>query len=394
MPSIGRSELVSQLASRVRAELEKVDSNNDGAVSRFERSSLPEDVRGMADATANYYLDGGDLPIKAYTEAYTDYAERAVGRADRNRDGVISTGEQGRLPRGVYKSMVAVLANSEPVAPTETLEGMYRHFDKDGWSDEELNTFIDKALDSGELNTYGRKIWEAVLHPKLPTEVHAGETFYETLAWYTDATAGGHRDGKLTLPELRKALSDQAQKYLSLYGKPGQDIPRRQAHKFIEKLRLLESEITSRASSGQGAYFPYESRDMMEINPNSPWNKANTVDSSAEFQKDVIDASYDKPVLVKYGLPYCMHCLLLENLGSVPAVDDKYDGQIAVRKVWWNPNDPSMADITSVAADEGVTSSPYFILYKDGEPVRSGYAFPDETGDGLESLLQGYVTEP
>ena len=87
MPSVGRSQLISQLAHRVRAELEKADRNNDGEVSRYERSSLPEDVRGMADATANYYLDGGDLPIDAYTNAYTNYADRAVSSADRNRDG-------------------------------------------------------------------------------------------------------------------------------------------------------------------------------------------------------------------------------------------------------------------------------------------------------------------
>ena len=62
-----------------------------------------------------------------------------------------------------------------------------------------------------------------------------------------------------------------------------------------------------------------------------------------------------------------------------------------VHKVWWNPNDPSMAEISNLTINEGVSSSPYFMVYKDGEVVRQGYGFPDEKGQGLEALLNGVV---
>jgi hypothetical protein len=86
-----------------------------------------------------------------------------------------------------------------------------------------------------------------------------------------------------------------------------------------------------------------------------------------------------------------MHCLLLEQLDSVRAVADKYGDDMDVHKVWWNPNDPSMAEISNLTINEGVSSSPYFMVYKDGEVVRQGYGFPDEKGQGLEELLDGVV---
>ena len=46
----------------------------------------------------------------------------------------------------------------------------------------------------------------------------------------------------------------------------------------------------------------------------------NTITSYDDFQRRVTDASWEKPVLIKFGLTYCVHCLLMENLGSVPAV--------------------------------------------------------------------------
>ena len=78
----------------------------------------------------------------------------------------------------------------------------------------------------------------------------------------------------------------------------------------------------------------------------------------------------------------------------MPAVDQRYSGQLHVRKVWWNPRDPAMAELSALAQAQGVKSSPWFIVYRDGQPIRSGYAFPDETGDGMQDLLRGIVTEP
>jgi thioredoxin-like negative regulator of GroEL len=133
---------------------------------------------------------------------------------------------------------------------------------------------------------------------------------------------------------------------------------------------------------------------MTQIDGADAWNAANTIDTRAEFDDRVITASYDRPVLVKYGLTYCAHCLLLEQMGSVPALADRYKDDLDVVKLWWNPSDPQMAEITRVAQEQGVTSSPYFMLYEDGQIVKHGYGFPDETGDGMQDFLEGYVTTP
>ena len=389
---ISTGKLVRDLTTRVADSLETADRNRDGSVSRSERSTLPDDIRPLAEGTANTYLRGGPLPVDAFVRAYENYAERAVGQADSNRDGVLSSREQDKLPKGVYNSIVAMLATEEPVTGG-SLDNLYQELGQGGWNDDELKTFIGEVLDKGEAEHYRADIYKAVMNPSLPAESHDGERFFEAVAWYTDATVGGRKDGRLELPELQKSIQQQTQRYLQAYGDPQAGNTRLQAWKNIQKLRLLEGEIKDRSARGEGAYYPYDHMEMTSIHNHEGWNRLNTVDSRAEFQRDVLEASYDKPVLVKYGLPYCMHCLLLEKMGAVPAVDEKYDGEIGVKKLWWNPNDPSMAEITKVAQEEGVTSSPFFILYKDGEAVRSGYAFPDEKGEGLEDLLQGYVTQ-
>ena len=159
---------------------------------------------------------------------------------------------------------------------------------------------------------------------------------------------------------------------LGLSGQPGQDVQRMQAWKFIQKLRILENEINVRAEQGEGAYYPYSPRAMMTIDTNSDFNVTNTISDRADFEARVKEASYDKPVLVKFGLTYCAHCLLLEQLGSVPAVAERYADEMDVYKLWWNPHDAEYNQLNTIAGEEGITSSPMFILYKDGEVVGRG----------------------
>ena len=104
-----------------------------------------------------------------------------------------------------------------------------------------------------------------------------------------------------------------------------------------------------------------------------------------------VRASFRRPVLVKFGLTYCIHCLLLENMGSVPAVAGKYADEIDVVKLWWNPHDPEMSQVNQIAGEEGVSSSPWFILYIDGAQVKSGYAFPDQNGSGMEDFIGPFL---
>jgi len=387
MPSQTNHKLVNTLTHRIHSNLVAVDTNGDGKVSRTERRGLPSDIRPIADATANRYLAGGRLPIDAFVRAYGSYASRAVVRADRNGDGKLSEAEQQRLPGAVYQSVVALRTASSSPASTGNLDSLYQQYKNAGWTDESLMDFIQQAHSQGQLRAYSSKIRQAVFNPRLPQNAHTGGRFFEALAWYTDKTVAHSGDGALTLNELRYAMNQKAKEYFSLVGSPNGADQRRQTWKNIQKLALLEKEIISNGDSS----YAYDPAKMMQVNHNNAWNAAHTIESAAEFDAKVREASFDKPVLVKFGLTYCMHCLLLEQLDSVRAVADKYGDDLEVYKVWWNPNDPAMAEISNVATGEGVSSSPYFMVYKDGQIVREGYAFPDEQGQGLESLLHGIV---
>ncbi len=386
MPNYSTQNLINSLTNRIHSNLSAVDSNGDGHVDSTERSSLPADIRPMADSTADYYLSGGPMSIAAYSQAYSSYVANTVSSADTNGDGQLSATEQQQLPGSIYNSVVA-LQTAANTAPSGNLDTLYQQYSNAGWTDEAIMDFIGQAQAQGELNAYSGKIWQAVLNPNLPQDAHTGARFFEALAWYTDKTVAHSGDGALTLNELRQARNEKAQEYFSLVGAADGAEQRQLVWKNIQKLSLLEREIQSQGAS----YYPYDSAKMMQVNHNNAWNAAHTIDSAAEFDAKVRQASYDKPVLVKYGLTYCMHCLLLEQLDSVHAVADKYGDGLDVHKVWWNPNDPAMAEISAVATGEGVSSSPYFMVYKDGQVVREGYAFPDENGNGVEHLLQGII---
>lgn len=387
MPSQANSKLVNALTHRTHGGLVAADTDGDGKVSPSEREGLPRDIRLGADATARNSFSGGSLPIDAYVEAYASYVSRAVALVDSNGDGKLSEGEQQNLPGTVYPSVVALRSASHNSAPTGNLDRLYQQYENAGWTDERLSDFIQQAQSQDQLNAYRSKINQAVLSPKLGENAHTGDRFFEAVAWYTDKTVAGSGDGALTLNELRFAKNQKAKEYLSMVGSPERADQRLQTWKNIEKLALLEQEILSRGETS----YAYDPAKMMQVNYNNEWNASHTIKSAAEFDSKVRAASFEKPVLVKYGLTYCMHCLLLEQLDSVRAVADKYGDDLDVYKVWWNPNDPAMAEISDLTVGEGVNSSPYFMVYKDGEVVRKGYAFPDEQGQGLEDLLDGVV---
>ena len=50
-------------------------------------------------------------------------------------------------------------------------------------------------------------------------------------------------------------------------------------------------------------------------------------------------------------------------------------------------SEAELAELNQIANEEGVTSSPIFILYKDGKQIKKGYAFPDEHGEGIEDFI-------
>jgi thiol-disulfide isomerase/thioredoxin len=387
MPSQPTNKLTSALIQRIQTGLVAADTDGDGKVSPSEREGLPTDIRPVADATAHKHFSGGSLPIDTYVEAYTSYVSKAVALVDTNRDGKLSEAEQQNLPGAVYSSVVALRSAINSGSLTGNLDSLYQQYDSAGWTDERLSDFIQQAQSKDQLKAYRGKIKQALLSPKLGENAHTGDRFFEAVAWYTDKTIAGSSDGALTLNELRFAMDQKAKEYLSLAALPERADQRRQTFKNIEKLALLEKQIIGNGDSS----YSYDPAKMMQVNSNNAWNASHTIDSAAEFDSKVREASFEKPVLVKYGLTYCMHCLLLEQLDSVHAVADKYGDDLDVYKVWWNPNDPAMAEISDLTVAEGVNSSPYFMVYKDGEVVRKGYGFPDEKGQGLEELLDGIV---
>jgi thiol-disulfide isomerase/thioredoxin len=254
----------------------------------------------------------------------------------------------------------------------------------EGFKDEEVFSLYQDYMADGQLsNQEANELIYAAQTPYAPLKSHAGAKFLEALAWYNDMTLG-NKNGKFSLEELNKAFEQQLRKYLTIMLQNMPATERIAAWKMLQKLEILKQEILASGKS----YFPYRAKTLSQVDFNSDWNSKNTILSRADFNKRVLDASWEKPVLVKFGLTYCVHCLLMENLASVPAVAKKYADELTVFKLWWNPNDQrNFYELNQVAGEQGITSSPMFNLYVNGKLVKSGYAFPDEEGNGLEEFL-------
>ena len=89
---------------------------------------------------------------------------------------------------------------------------------------------------------------------------------------------------------------------------------------MVQKLKILEKTIKQSGKS----YYTYRAKKLGQVSYDNEWNRKNTIKSTRDFERRVIEGSWTRPVLVKFGLTYCVHCLLMENLGSVPAVAKKY----------------------------------------------------------------------
>ena len=243
--------------------------------------------------------------------------------------------------------------------------------------------FTSASRDGSISRTEANRIIYIASNPYAPTASHAGSKFLEALAWYNDITVG-NKNGRFTLRELNIAFEGQLEKYLSTLSHRASKTERMSAWKMLQKLKILEKTIIQ---SGKG-FYSYRSKELSKVSYKNEWNKKNTIRSFEDFERRVIRASWVRPVLVKFGLTYCVHCLLMENLGSVPAVAKRYKGQIDVYKLWWNPNEPQrFYELNTIASEQGITSSPMFNLYVDGKLIKSEYAFPDEDGSGLEDFL-------
>jgi hypothetical protein len=258
------------------------------------------------------------------------------------------------------------------------------------WEDGALVASYGELMASGELEA-------AIRNPARPGEAPQS-AFLEALAWF----AAGMPDeaGTLTLAELDGFVDNQVSLYhgyLKARVEEGveNDYPRTRTWKVIQKLALLRDQMMR--SPFDGTYDYPSLREATSAD--DPWERAHTVSSEEDFRAKVCEGSKERPVLVKFGNTNCTQCMLFELTGSIKDFAESEDnrGAIDVYKVWWGlrPDssftgriqDPTRLD--ELAQAEGVHSSPYFIVYRNGRRYPCGGAFPDAHGsdEELQSCL-------
>lgn len=253
------------------------------------------------------------------------------------------------------------------------------------WSDDELVASYHELASSGGLD-------EAVRNPQRPHEAPQA-AFLDALAWYAAETPV--RSGVLTLAQLDSFVDEQVALYTTyLEAKvedgTNNDYARTRIWKVIQKLALLRDEMIRSQSGGTYAY----SDQPRATSADDPWEMSHTVSSEEDFRAKVCEGSKTKPVLVKYGNTNCTQCMLFELTGAIREFAEA-DGQrdtIDVFKVWWGmqPDETfsgrvqAPTRLNELARAEGVTSSPYFIVYRDGRRYPCGGGFPTPTGEDQE----------
>ena len=261
------------------------------------------------------------------------------------------------------------------------------------WNDDQLVAAYTDLASKGGLEA-------AVRSPPLPKDP-LQPRFLEALAWYAAGAPG--KAGELTLQQLDGQIGDDVHSYLGLLKAKvergeSNDYARTRTWKLIQKLTVLRDEMSRPAREGR---YPYPALSKESGGPEvDAWDRAHTLRSPDEFADKVCKASHERPVLVKFGNTNCSECMLFEILGSVRAVADNpaHKGSIDVYKVWWGyqPDatftgrikDPER--LNDLVKAEGVSSSPFFMVYRGGRAVPCGDAFPDDHGsdERIESCLR------
>lgn len=249
------------------------------------------------------------------------------------------------------------------------------------WNDAELAAGYKDLSARGELDA-------AIRNPTRPKEPPQ-PAFLQALAWFAAQTPGSA--GTLTLADLDRFIDGQVNAYRQmLRAKVEQnadnDYPRTRTWKVVQKLMLLRDEMTRAPHNGRYAYAALPKA----TSASDPWEQAHTLTSEQEFVDKVCKAPADRPVLVKFGNTNCTQCMLFELTGSVKSYADAVArrGPVDVYKVWYGYRpDSSFAGrirdprrLDEIAKAEGVASSPFFIVYRNGRRYPCGDAFPDASG--------------
>lgn len=254
--------------------------------------------------------------------------------------------------------------------------------DEKRWNDDQLVADYQNLSSRGELET-------AIRRPARPNEPPQAE-FLEALAWFAAGTPDA--PGTLSLGELDAFIDGQVAFYSDLLKAKVQqnaanDYPRTRTWKVIQKMMLLRDEMTRAGHDNRYAYAAMPKA----TSANDQWEQAHTLRSPEEFVQKVCKSSGDRPVLVKYGNTNCTQCMLFELTGSIKTYADAAATRtpVDVYKVWFGMRpDSSFAGrirdpqrLNDLAKAEGVQSSPYFIVYRNGRRYPCGDAFPTRSGD-------------
>ncbi|WP_455924908.1 thioredoxin [Pseudomonas putida] len=105
--------------------------------------------------------------------------------------------------------------------------------------------------------------------------------------------------------------------------------------------------------------------------------------TTASFQQDVIDKSFDQPVLVDFWADWCAPCKVLMPL--LEKIAESYQGELLLAKV--------NCDVEQdIVAHFGIRSLPTVVLFKDGKPV-DGFAEARPESE-IRAMLEPHVHMP
>ena len=105
--------------------------------------------------------------------------------------------------------------------------------------------------------------------------------------------------------------------------------------------------------------------------------------TTADFDQSVIEASFNKPVLVDFWAEWCAPCKAL--MPMLQGIAESYQGELLLAKV--------NCDIEQeIVARFGIRSLPTVVLFKDGQPVDGFQGAQPESA--IRAMLQPHVAEP
>ncbi len=105
--------------------------------------------------------------------------------------------------------------------------------------------------------------------------------------------------------------------------------------------------------------------------------------TTATFQQDVIDKSFDQPVLVDFWAEWCAPCKVLMPL--LEKIAESYQGELLLGRV--------NCDVEQdIVAHFGIRSLPTVVLFKDGKPV-DGFAEARPESE-IRAMLEPHVHMP